>query len=37
VRALAANNRFDDITQHGTNAIAEADAIAKAVASDPEV
>jgi hypothetical protein len=35
LRALAANNRFDDITQHGLNAVAEADAIAMAVASDP--
>jgi hypothetical protein len=35
-RALAANNRFDDITQHGLNAVAEADAIAMAVAADPE-
>ena len=36
-RALAANNRFDEITRHGTLPIAEADAIAMAVASDPEV
>ena len=36
VRALAANGRFDDITQHGLNAVAETDAIAMAVASDPE-
>jgi hypothetical protein len=36
-RALAANNRFDDITRHGTLPIVEADAIAMAVATDPEV
>jgi hypothetical protein len=36
LRALAANNRFDDITQHGLNAVPEADAIAMAVAADPE-
>lgn len=36
-RALAANNRFDEITRHGTLPIAEADAIAMAIASDPEV
>ena len=36
LRALAANNRFDDITQHGLNPTPEKDAIAKAIASDPE-
>ena len=37
IRALAANNRFDAITQHGLNATPEADAIAMAVSPDPEV
>ena len=37
IRALAANNRFDDITQHGLNKTPESDAIAMAVSSDPEV
>jgi hypothetical protein len=35
-RALAANGRFDEVTQHGLNALAEADAVAMAVAADPE-
>jgi hypothetical protein len=34
-RAHAANERSDEITDHGRNAIAEADAIAQALAPDP--
>jgi hypothetical protein len=34
-RAAAANARFDDITDHGRNAVAEADALARALAPDP--
>lgn len=37
VRAFAANNRFDEVTQHGLNAVAEAGAIEMAVSFDPEV
>jgi hypothetical protein len=36
LRSVAANARFDDITHHGLEPITEADAMAMAVASDPE-
>lgn len=35
LRAGAANERFDEITQHGLNSIDEADAIAMAIGVDP--
>ena len=34
-RSAAANERFDEITDHGRNPISEADAIARAIATDP--
>jgi hypothetical protein len=34
-RAAAANARFDEITDHGRNAVAEADALARSLAPDP--
>jgi hypothetical protein len=34
-RAAAANVRFDEITDHGRNAVAEADALAHVLAADP--
>jgi hypothetical protein len=35
MRSAAANERFDEITDHGRNAITEADAMARAIATDP--
>ncbi len=35
MRSAAANDRFDEITDHSRNAIAEAEAIARAIAPDP--
>ena len=35
-RSAAANARYDALTEHGLNAMAEADAVAAAIAGEPE-